>query len=210
MGFTSSPHHIGGMTLVIESIRNLGRRVAVRCGIARVVRRFRTDESGATAVEFSLVAIPFFAFLFAIFETALVLFAQQLLEEATATAARLVRTGQAQAAGLTAETFKAKICGQVSLLLDCSKLIVDIKVISAFGPSNIDLTVPVDANGNLDTAATPSYAAGNGGSIVLVRSFYQWPITINQAANIKFNLANMHGTHLLMATAAFRNEPFPW
>lgn len=211
MGCLPSRTTCGGMTLAIQALRNFGSRLAVRCGLARTAKRFHTDETGATAVEFSLVAVPFFALMFAIFETALVLFAQQLLEEATASAARLVRTGKAQANGLTATTFKTKICGIVSILLDCSKMVVDIQKLSSFSTGAMNLTPPTNDQGNLDLTATPTFVPGKGSDIVLVRAFYQWPITVNQIVNINLNLVNKPGaTHLLMATAAFRNEPFPW
>ena len=56
-------------------------------------RRFRRDHSGATAVEFGLLALPFIAVMFAVLETALAFFAGATLETATANAARLIRTG---------------------------------------------------------------------------------------------------------------------
>ena len=43
--------------------------------LRRLLRRFRGDRSGATAVEFAMVSVPFFGLLFAIFETAFVFLA---------------------------------------------------------------------------------------------------------------------------------------
>jgi Flp pilus assembly protein TadG len=51
-------------------------------------RRIRRDESGATAIEFGLVALPFFALMFAILETALLFLASQTLETASRTTTR--------------------------------------------------------------------------------------------------------------------------
>ena len=59
-------------------------------------RNFLICTRGATAVEFALVAAPFFALLIAILQTALIFLAQQVLQTATTEAARLVMTGQAQ------------------------------------------------------------------------------------------------------------------
>src|SRR5690606_26334632 len=91
-----------------------------QAGTARtgLLRAFRRDQSGATAVEFALVAIPFFALMFAILQTALVFFAGQAMETAVANAARLIRTGQAQQQGLTAEEFKEQICTQIFTIFD--------------------------------------------------------------------------------------------
>jgi Flp pilus assembly protein TadG len=171
------------------------------------VGRFRTDESGSTAVEFSLVAVPFFGLMFAILETALAFFAQSVLDEAVATAARSLRTGQAQQAGLTAQTFKDSICVQLVDLFDCQGgLYVDVSTAASFAA--ISLTVPVDVVGNLKTSGYNYTPNTKGGDIVVVRAYYQWPVFVNRLGN---DLANMpNGTHLIVGTAAFRNEPFPW
>ena len=44
------------------------------------MRRFRRNRRGSAAVEFALIATPFFALLFAIIETSIVFFAGQVLE----------------------------------------------------------------------------------------------------------------------------------
>ncbi|MGL1590454.1 TadE/TadG family type IV pilus assembly protein, partial [Vibrio parahaemolyticus] len=64
----------------------------------RIVRRFKRDDKGSTAIEFAFVIGPFLFLIFATIEVAMVFFASQLLETATADAARLILTGQAQAA----------------------------------------------------------------------------------------------------------------
>ena len=64
----------------------------------KLLRRFRSNRRGSVAVEFSLIALPFFALLFAIIETALVFFASQVLETAVQDSSRLILTGQAQTA----------------------------------------------------------------------------------------------------------------
>jgi Flp pilus assembly protein TadG len=194
------------MSVSKSSALPLAGRIAVRCGLARVTRRFQTDQSGATAVEFGIVAVPFFALLFAILETALAFFAAQTLETAVTNASRLVRTGQAQDQGLTAQTFKDKVCQQLDFLFSCqANLYIEVKTYPSFG--SIDLSVPVDANGNLKTNGY-TYTPGHGGDIVVVRAYYEWPVFVNKLGN---NMSSMpNGSHLLAATAAFRNEPFPW
>jgi len=67
----------------------------------RILRRFGRREDGAAAVEFAMVAAPFFAVLFAIMETAMVFFAGQTLETAAADSSRLIFTGEAQQSGFS-------------------------------------------------------------------------------------------------------------
>ncbi len=167
-------------------------------------RRFRRDHSGATAVEFGLIALPFIATMFAILETAMVLFADHTLETATGDAARLIRTGQAQKQGLSADAFRQQICSTGYSLFDCDGLKVDVRRYPTFG--SIDLSTPLDGDGNLGDQF--QYLPGNGGDIVVVRAFYEWPVFVRLMGH---NLTNMpNGRRLLVASAAFRNEPFPW
>ena len=69
-----------------------GRRHAGRL----LLRRFRRSQDGAAAVEFAFVAVPFFAILFAIFETALMFWTNQVLEESLSQVSRSLVTGQSR------------------------------------------------------------------------------------------------------------------
>jgi Flp pilus assembly protein TadG len=169
----------------------------------KTVRRFARREDGIAAVEFGIVAAPFLALMFAIMETAIVFFASQTLETAVADSARLIMTGQAQQSSFTQAQFKSAVCAKILGLFDCSNGIkIDVKTYSNF--SSIGTAKPVDANGNLLTNF--GYQPGNACDIVLVRLMYEWPIYVSL---LGFNLADMSGNkRLIIATAAFRNEPF--
>ena len=105
--------------------------------LLRKCREFCSAEDGVTAVEFGIVAAPFFGLLAAIFESALVFFATQGLSAAVEQAARSILTGQAQsnAAITSAAQFRdSLICSPSSPLhrvlpsfVDCSKVIVDVR-----------------------------------------------------------------------------------
>jgi Flp pilus assembly protein TadG len=169
----------------------------------RTVRRLTRREDGAAAVEFGLVAAPFLALLFAIIETALVFFAGQTLETATADASRLILTGQAQTQGFSETQFKQAVCARVFGLFDCNAGVkLDVRTAASFASTN--MSKPLDANGNLQGGMM--YAPGNPGDIVVVRVMYEWPVYVSL---LGLNLSDMSGgKRLLMATAAFRNEPY--
>lgn len=193
---------------MIQAIRDalaVGTRRLTRMGTmnVRTVRRFTRGEDGAAAVEFALVAAPFLALMFAIMETALVFFASQTLETAVADSARLIMTGQAQSQSFSQAQFKSAVCAKVGGLFDCAGgLQIDVKTYSSFG--TVDNSPPLDANGNLKTNF--GYQPGGPGDIVVVRLMYQWPV---YASLLGFNLGDMAGNkRLVMATAAFRNEPY--
>jgi Flp pilus assembly protein TadG len=171
--------------------------------LRRLRRLWRRDE-GAAAVEFGLVAVPFLALLFAIMETALVFFAGQALETAAADSARLILTGQAQTQGLDQTSFKNAVCSKVYGLFDCNNGVkVDVRKYTSF--SNITVPNPIDQNGNLTEDFV--YQPGGPGEIVVVRLMYKWPIFVSLLG--LNGLANMSGNNrLLVATVAFRNEPY--
>ena len=181
-----------------------GRGAFGRC-LART-RRFGGNEDGVTAIEFGLVAVPFFALMFAILETAIIFFAGQLLETAVGDTARLVRTGQAHEDGMSESAFKTALCSRVFQLFDCeNELNVDVRTFPTF--DSIDLSPPVDEDGNLITEDF-DFQIGEAGDIVVIRALYEWPVFVTMLGNDLGNLAN--GKHLLSATAVFKNEPFPW
>ena len=193
---------------MIEAIRaalaiGTKRLARVRMMNIRAVRRFARREDGAAAVEFAMVAAPFLALMFAIMETALVFFASQTLETAVADSARLIMTGQAQSQSFSQAQFKTSVCAKIGGLFDCAGgLQIDVKTYSSFGL--VDNAAPLDANGNLKTNF--GYQPGGPGDIVVVRLMYQWPV---YASLLGFNLGDMAGNkRLIMATAAFRNEPY--
>lgn len=188
--------------------------VSKRFTLRAALRRFGGNRRGSAAVEFALVAPMFFALLFAIIETALMFFASQVLETVTQNSARVVLTGQAQSGTVTAcavggvaapctqATFKTYVCSQIPALFDCSKLYVDVSSYSSF--SAVTLPSHIDAAGNFDT--TMGYSAGSAGDIVVVRLFYQWPLFVT---GLGYNISNLAGNkRLLVATAAFKNEPY--
>jgi Flp pilus assembly protein TadG len=167
------------------------------------VRRFVRQQDGTSAVEFGLIAAPFLALVFAIMETAIIFFSGQALETAVADSARLIMTGQAQTAGYSQSAFKDAVCAKIYGLFNCqSGVYVDVQKFSSF--ANVTMTNPVDANGNFQNNF--NYTPGGPGDIVVVRLFYQWPVYV---ALLGFDLHNMNGgKRLLVATAAFRNEPY--
>lgn len=168
----------------------------------RLVRRFARQQSGATTVEFALVAAPFFAILFAILETAIIFFAGQVLETAMADSARLIMTGQAQTKGFDQTAFKNSVCARIFGLFDCQNgLMIDVRKYTSF--SGADLTQPVQ-NGQVNKNF--QYEAGGPGDIVVVRMLYEWPVYVSL---VGLNLSNLSGgKRLVMATATFRNEPY--
>jgi Flp pilus assembly protein TadG len=185
--------------------------------LARSAKRLRSSknlarcESGATAVEFALVAAPFLALLVAIIQTALVFFAARVLDEVTEEASREILTGQAQQSNMTQSGFASYLCtgsntsALVSALFTCNKFMINVQNYSSFSSANTG-TPTLTFNGNGSVANTWSYSTGNPGDIEVVQVMYQWPIVLGP---LGFNLSNLsNGNRLLMSTAVFKVEPY--
>lgn len=165
------------------------------------LKRFGRACRGAVAVEFALMAIPFFSLLFAMLETTMVFFATVSLETGAAEAARMVRTGQAQFGGMGQGDMRNIVCGKMFMACD-DRLQIDVRRFDNF--TDVDFSDPLTADGDLRTDLT--FDPGGAGDIVLVRVFYTWDV---MTPLIGEAMSNMNGgARLIVASAAFRNEPF--
>ena len=181
----------------------------------RFAKRFVKDEDGATAVEFAFVALPFFALLFGIMELAIVFFVNSALVHGTAEAGRLIRVGNFQACG-GADQFKAIVCENMKGLGDCYN---NVRIDVVTGPSFKTITLPpdpgpqprtTDASGNPTTAPTPNgvYNANAAGSTMVVRAILHYQLVLPPLLT-RLDNPTGSGTRTMIATTAFRNEPFP-
>ena len=172
-----------------------------------LTRGFRRNERGAVAVEFALLALPFFAIIGAIMETSFFFLSSQLLDSAVDTSARLLRTGQAQTQDFTITDFRDSICDGLFGLFTCEKLHIKVEKIGHFVDANFSYPLDVDPlSGETSWNAEDVYSPGSGRDIIVVRVFYKWPTTLDI---LGFNLSNAGTGYRLMASArVFMNEPF--
>lgn len=174
-------------------------------GAFRRIKNLLGDRRGAAAIEFALVAAPFFALILAVLQIGVIYLAGNELETAVERAARPLLTGAAQQASLTQSQFVASVCAYLPKLFTCSGLMVDLQVASAFSSaSTAKPTLTYDSSGNVSNQW--SFATGGSGSILVLRVFYQFPILFAPFGRSLANLSN--GDHLLMATAVFQVEPY--
>jgi Flp pilus assembly protein TadG len=167
-----------------------------------ILRRFRRSRGGSAAVEFALVAPVFFALLFAILETAIMFLAGQVLQTITQESARMILTGQAQTASYTPAQFQTYVCSQIPALFSCGNIYVDVESYSTF----TGVTIASQIDGSKNFINNMQYNPGGPGDIVVVRVFYAWQLFVT---GLGYNISNLSGNQrLLVATAAFRNEPY--
>lgn len=182
-------------------IRSSGKvRKASQKGLAK---RFGHNRSGATAVEFALIAAPFFFLLFAMIEVAAVFLIGTVMENAVLEAARQIRTGQAQAGGMSAGGFRQEICDRIVVIGSCDRVEIDVKVFEDF--DNVDRSSPIQPDGTINTGDF-GWDPGDAGDIVLVRVFYRWSLLVPSFSGGLSNMQN--NERLITAATVFRNEPF--
>jgi Flp pilus assembly protein TadG len=196
----------------------------IRHTLAPVARRsaaLARDDRGAVAIEFGILAIPFFALIFAILETAMVFFAQQILESALQDSIRDIRTGQSQAGTpWTTTEFRTEICDHSFGFFNCTgpgadRLWIKVTPVNSFGVAPNQIQNPVNPS---CTMASPDPATqcnwigpetfndGSGSSVIIAQAYYRWPTIINVPW---FSFANQAGNNrLLGAVRVFKNEPF--
>ena len=182
------------------------------------LRRFARDVGGTTAVEFGLIAIPFLGLLCATFDTGLAFFAERNLDAAAQTAARQIRTGAVQAAGVVkvSDFVSTYICptkgSLLSSFIDCTKLIVDVRTSTTMTGNDLsnDFYKAGSSNPN-------QFCLGAPHTVTIVRVAYPMPwympvVTtggIAQTAGLVNDVPNNPGWKLLLVSAsAVRTEPY--
>lgn len=166
--------------------------------------RRRQAREGSTAVEFALVATPFFFMMFAVLEIAFVFVLDSALENAAIETGRLVRTGQASAQGFDGAVFKSRMCARMSIFsTNCSaRLSVDVRELPRFTNPN----PPDPTAGGVFSEADLTYQNGRPRSIMLVRAWYRHTLF---TPFLHQGLSRMgNGQAVLTAATAFRNEPW--
>lgn len=182
--------------------------------LPKLYKRIHKCEDGAAAVEFALVAVPFFICLFAIIELALVFLISQVMEEATNYASRYVMTGRSAdgttvvsgtgggSGTLSQAEFKQKVCDYIPALFSCNKVIVDLTIYDTF---NGAITTKLYKESNtLETFG--GYGTTSGNAIAVVRAGYNYNVYV--AKLLPWMLDNTQNGHTIMAVRSFRVEPF--
>lgn len=178
----------------------MARIARFRSLVWRKAKLLKRDERGVTAIEFGLLALPFFALLGAILETGLYLLTSQVFDSAVDDASRSILIGRAQSQGFSASDFRNEICKTTFGLINCSQIKLRVRPIGSFAAANT--TPPVDADGNWILGEV--FKPGKGRNVVLVEAYYKW----NAILNINIGFQKYGNTVVLSSARVFMNEPF--
>lgn len=178
----------------------------VRNWFTQALVRFARAKRGSAAVEFGLVAIPFFFMTFGMAEIAVIGFTQTTLDHAVAETARSLRTGQAQTGGVSYTQMQTDLCTEMTSIMrvTCAgNLFLDVDTFASFVAAQNNS--PIRADGTLDTGQF-GYSPGASSSIVVVRAYYRWRVLTPFFQSIFANASG--GERILVSTMMFRNEPW--
>lgn len=207
-----------------DPVRNLMSRVP-RWRPRAVLQRFRRADDGTAAIEFGILAFPFFLLVFATIEVFVAFAGEQLLENAVDTMGRQLRTGQitynlGRGTDLDEAEFRTKFCAQINLMIKCvaeedpadQKLYLDVRQFTTF--ANVPKGIPRKDGakyGDLDWANF-AYNPGGPETINIVRAYYRWEVMTDLVRPYITNIrpdGESPKDYLMVATAAFRNEAYP-
>lgn len=170
----------------------------------RILGKWLRGKEGATAVEFSLVGIPFILMIIGTIEMALMFTAQSVLQEATFTAAREIRTGQLQRFSADPQAaFRESICDFASLIIPCGRIQFQVMQLPSFGDAERLPPANLDDEGNLEDQG---FDPGGVSDIVMVRVVYNYPIMTPMMQPLLSDRGRM--TRTMMSTIIMQNEPY--
>jgi Flp pilus assembly protein TadG len=177
-----------------------GLRFGRRGGLRRT-RRFIQDKSGAAALEFAMVSLPFLAMIICIIEVGVDFLFFSQIDYATHKAAQEIRSGSVQMQNLTATQFKTNVICPKLTGLTCSSLQVNVGVVRN--------TYEWSANWtwwpNTVNPATAKWCPGGAADTILIQLAYPVPLASMIWAGAA---SNANGVRYYLSAAAFRNDPF--
>ena len=169
-------------------------------------RTLSRNADGSTAIEFGLLALPFFSLILATIQLIYLLLLQQMIETATEAVGRQILTGIVQQQAMTKQQFTTLACSLLPPALDCTKLIIDVQVAPSF--ANATLAKPdLTGIGNPSATTVLTYNPGVAGQIVVLRLLYALPVVKIPGLNLQ-SAASSYGFAFPMATSVFKNETY--
>lgn len=193
----------------------------------RLWRKLARSKDGAAAIEFAILAVPYFIIIFAIVETFVAFAAEQLVTNAVNTLGRQLRTGQITyqlnrvATDMDVVKFRKAFCDEVDILIQCSeeeistpsKLYIDARTFASFGA--IPKTIPRVSTADFADIDPTSFKFTPGGpsTINMLRAYYRWQVITDLVrpyiTTIRPSDGSMPTDFLIVATTAFQNENYP-
>ncbi len=183
-------------------------------GASRRSRALR-GRRAAVALEFAIIALPFFTWMLFIFELSFDLFSQVALDNALHQAVRQIQTGNAQYLTNGQSFITNYLCPAANGVMNCNNLHVSVTAPTFTGTKDLyNFTtgaVPVSGH-TLDLSAysgATSFCNGSPGQFLLVSAIYVGPTFVGGLLPGLFTvLYNGSLVHPTLSTTAIVIEPY--
>ena len=188
---------------------------------SRDMKQCWSDQSGATIIEFALVAPVFFLLMMAIMEFGMIGVTQVAVESAVAATAREASIGKAGAGGDRVQYVRTHIRNKLENILDSNRLVISANTVLG-GGVQADPDICMDSPPRIGGACNPPLAyeevngipgyqdgtgvmsLGSAGDLIEVRVFYPWRVHFPVMTRFFGN----NGVMMITANAIVKNEAF--
>ena len=180
----------------------------------------RRDRRGVVALEFAILAIPFFMWLLFIMELSYDMYTQSALDDALHAAVRMIQTGNAQYVANGSAFVTSFLCPAAGGRLECSRMYVLVRPAN-FG-TNQDYynlttgTLPVSGNtlvlsnyASASSSGSGSFCNASPQQFLLVSAIYVGPSFLGALLpgllSVQYNGQRVHAS---LATTGIVTEPY--
>lgn len=173
-------------------------RSKTKIAMPRLLRRFRSERKGTTAIEFAMILLPFLMMTMGTLEIALIHLSRSAMADALEKTSRQIMTGAADC--LTADEYIDQLCTRISFApgncTDNTKVVMqELATFSSDpGPDEQDFD-----------AIQSTMRNGRENSIMALRAYHRWNVLFPLLDDA---LGGGDGELILVSNLAFRNEPF--
>ncbi len=168
-----------------------------------LLRKWCFERRASTAIEFSLLSIPYVFLTVGIIELSIMYAAASMLEGATGSAARLIRTGQVQQSTSIEpqDMFQNALCGYAQALINCENVQTEVITLNSFSDAD-NLNPRFDENGSF---VSSGFNAGGVNDRVLIRTVYTFDMLTPLVGPL---LTGGRGSRTFISSIVLQTEPY--
>ncbi|MEP1443516.1 MAG: TadE/TadG family type IV pilus assembly protein [Hyphomicrobiales bacterium] len=177
----------------------------------RLLRKFRKNEEGASAIEFAFLMPIILLLSFYILETSWYFTRIVVFDRAVRIVTNDIYVGAVGSAGLTAADLEKEICDEFFLSgtsSSCrSSLVLELTEVTDFTSLPTDDAECISFNSsNQVVRPLVDFNVGTGSSVIFLRACFSTEFLL-PGIGFALNVGNSDGRHNMISSAAFINEP---
>lgn len=182
-------------------LKRLGGGAKAVHRIRQAIGGYRRSLSGATAMEFGMIAPVFLFLVFTILETSIYYYKQSHLKFVLSQAGRGLQTGEIQKSDTPWADFEADVCAAAEVMFDCSKVYIDVRSFATVA----DVVFPEPTFNSTGKPTNFVFQPGGASQITAMRA----SATYNFITPFLTNILQPDGKPvILVGFSIFKNEPF--